>query len=75
LNGEYFKNFLDDYEKQVNKNLSDLKNNKLNNLIEQTQKNKENFISNIKKNINNYKLKEVTSEVTRTKINTEELLR
>jgi hypothetical protein len=63
---------LDHYEKQVNQNLSSLKMTKLIPLNEQMQKNKENFISNIKKNIDNYNRKESTKT---KKINAEEILR
>ena len=65
---------MDQYEKQVNQNLSTLKKPKIMPLSEQTQKNKENFISNIKNNIKNYKIKENKYEFTQTKINTEDLL-
>lgn len=68
---------MDQYEKQVNENLSALK--KPKNVIplsEQSQKNKENFISNIKKNINNYKIKEKKDkDYLHSKLSTEELLR
>ena len=75
MKGEYFKNFLDQYEQQTNKNLEVLQKPKNSSLTEQSQRNKENFISNIKKKINNYGIKDNTSEITKTKISTEELLR